>query len=83
VPLKHFPSHLIGSATGLMNFGGQLAGSVAPVVMGSLIVAFHGAYLAAFWFLVGSAIVSFLIAMTWRLAPPSLPLSQTASSHTS
>jgi nitrate/nitrite transporter NarK len=81
VPPKHFPSHLIGSATGLMNFGGQLAGSVAPVVMGSLIVAFHGVYLAAFWFLVGSAIVSFS-RYTQRLAPSSLP-SQAASSHTS
>ncbi|MET2989309.1 MFS transporter [Herbaspirillum seropedicae] len=86
VPLKHFPSHLIGSATGLMNFGGQLAGSIAPVVMGSLIVAFNGAYLAAFWFLVGSAMMSFLIAMTWRLAPPAAPaatLPETSSSHTS
>lgn len=70
VPLKRFRSNLIGSATGLMNFGGQMAGSTAPIVMGSLIVAFGGSYLAAFWFLVGAALVAFLLALTWRNPVP-------------
>lgn len=72
VPLKHFRSNLIGSATGLMNFGGQMAGSIAPIVMGSLIVAFGGTYLAAFWFLVAAAVVAFLVSLTWR-NPASIP----------
>jgi hypothetical protein len=33
---------LIGSATGLMNFGGQIGGSVAPAAMGALIAATGG-----------------------------------------
>ena len=63
-----------------------LASYLVGSLMGSLIVAFNGAYLAAFWFLVGSAMMSFLIAMTWRLAPPAAPatpLPETSSSHTS
>ncbi|SFB04061.1 Sugar phosphate permease [Collimonas sp. OK607] len=83
VPLKHFPAHLIGSATGLMNFGGQLAGSIAPLVMGSLIVAFNGSYFVAFWFLVTSAVVAFLVAMTWRLQPaPNLEVGQKHAART-
>ncbi|EJN28535.1 sugar phosphate permease [Pseudomonas sp. GM78] len=72
VPLKRFSSHLIGSATGLMNFGGQMAGSVAPIIMGSLIVAFDGSYMAAFWFLVAAAMTAFVIALTWRNPAPIL-----------
>lgn len=69
IPLKYFPEHLIGSATGLMNFGGQIAGSLAPSVMGALIVEFHGSYLVALSFLVSSALLAFLVAITWRAQP--------------
>jgi len=65
-PLKYFPSSMVGSVTGFMNFGGQLAGSVAPVVMGSLILKFGGSYQAAFWFLVASAFVAFAISLSWK-----------------
>jgi nitrate/nitrite transporter NarK len=64
--LRHFPEHLIGSATGLMNFGGQIGGSVAPVAMGALIASAGGSYLAAFYLLLGSAVISGVIATTWR-----------------
>lgn len=69
IPLKYFPEHLIGSATGLMNFGGQLAGSLAPFVMGTLIVMFHGSYFAALSFLVASALLSFIVSVSWRALP--------------
>jgi len=65
-PLRHFPEHLIGSATGLMNFGGQIGGSVAPVAMGALIAATGGSYLAAFCLLLASAVTSAVIATGWR-----------------
>jgi len=67
-PLRHFPEHLIGSATGLMNFGGQIGGSVAPVAMGALIAATGGSYLAAFCLLLVSAVMSAVIATGWRPA---------------
>jgi ACS family hexuronate transporter-like MFS transporter len=69
IPLRHFPEHLIGSATGLMNFGGQIAGLLAPFVMGTLIVVFHGSYMVALSFLVASALFAFLVAITWRAQP--------------
>jgi MFS family permease len=67
-PLRHFPEKLIGSATGLMNFGGQIGGSVAPAAMGALIAATGGSYLPAFSLLLASAITAALVAMNWRPA---------------
>jgi ACS family hexuronate transporter-like MFS transporter len=65
-PLRHFPEHLIGSTTGLMNFGGQIGGSVAPAAMGALIAASGGSYIAAFCLLLASAVTSAAVAMIWR-----------------
>ena len=77
-PLRHFPEHLVGSATGLMNFGGQIAGSIAPVAMGTLIAAFNGSFFAAFWLLLIAAILAVLVASTWSPAnEPALPSLQT------
>jgi len=77
-PLRHFPEHLVGSATGLMNFGGQIAGSIAPVAMGTLIAAFNGSFFAAFWLLLIAAILAVLVASTWSPAnEPPLPSLQT------
>jgi ACS family hexuronate transporter-like MFS transporter len=67
-PLRHFPEHLIGSATGLMNFGGQLGNSIAPVAMGALIAASGGSYLAAFWLLLVSGVLATLVSATWNPA---------------
>ncbi|MED4780973.1 hypothetical protein [Brevibacillus choshinensis] len=39
----------------MINFGGQVAGFVSPMVMGFLISAFNSSYDAAFWFLILSA----------------------------
>jgi nitrate/nitrite transporter NarK len=77
-PLRHFPEHLIGSATGLMNFGGQIGGSIAPVAMGALIAATGGSYLAAFCFLLTSAVMSAIIATSWRPAGDSVGAVQLA-----
>jgi ACS family hexuronate transporter-like MFS transporter len=67
-PLRHFPEHLIGSATGLMNFGGQLGNSITPVAMGALIAASGGSYLAAFWLLLVSGVLATLVSATWNPA---------------
>ena len=65
-PLRHFPEHLIGSASGLMNFGGQIGASIAPVAMGALIAAFGGSFFAAFWLLLAASALAMLVAMTWK-----------------
>jgi ACS family hexuronate transporter-like MFS transporter len=44
----------------------QIAGAVAPTVMGLLIAYSNGAFLPAFLFLIGSGVLSFAIALTWH-----------------
>ncbi|WP_176057956.1 MFS transporter [Paraburkholderia sp. BCC1876] len=70
MPLRYFPEHLIGSATGLMNFGGQMGATLAPIAMGALINASGGAYISAFWLLIGSAVGGVLVAATWKPIEP-------------
>ncbi|WP_267463532.1 MFS transporter [Bombilactobacillus apium] len=53
-----------GSSVRIVNFGGQLAGFVAPIVIGALVTAFKGSYSIAFLFLVGAAAVAFLSSLS-------------------
>ncbi|MFE6168987.1 MFS transporter [Viridibacillus arvi] len=64
MPLKYIHSSSIGTATGMVYLGGQLAGVIAPTLMGFMIQKFKGSYDAGFWFLIGALVVSFLIGMT-------------------
>lgn len=64
LPLKLLPTEVMGSATGMINFGGQVAGFVAPMVMGFLITASGGSYVTAFWFLIFGAALSAVISAT-------------------
>ncbi|WP_019123982.1 MFS transporter [Brevibacillus massiliensis] len=72
LPLKILPTEVMGSASGMINFGGQVAGFVSPMVMGFLISTFNGSYDAAFWFLVLSAVISIIACMTLGNAQKSL-----------
>lgn len=53
-----------GSSMGLLNFGGQLAGFIAPLAMGCLVDMFNGSYNAAFLFLVFSVGIAFVVSLT-------------------
>ncbi|MBV7504869.1 MFS transporter [Bacillus sp. sid0103] len=64
LPLKFLPTAVMGSAAGMINFGGQLAGFVSPMIMGFLITAFNGSYDAAFYFLILSSIISVVACFT-------------------
>ncbi|MDB5992354.1 MAG: Major facilitator transporter [Herbaspirillum sp.] len=66
LPLKMIDSSNMGSASGIINLGSQLAGVVSPAVMGYLIVAYSGSYNGAFGFLIGCAVVSVAVSMTLR-----------------
>ena len=66
LPQKMLPGAVIGSASGMINLGGQSAGFISPVIIGFMISAFNGSYDAAFWFLIGSACLSALASMTIR-----------------
>jgi len=56
--VKQVPSNVMGSAGSLSTFGSQLAGLVTPFVIGVLVDAFHGSFIAAFGFMIVFAIVS-------------------------
>jgi sugar phosphate permease len=58
LPLSIIPKEVMGTASGVVNVGGQLAGVVSPVAMGWLIQKTGGSFEAAFIFIVASVILS-------------------------
>lgn len=52
MPMQWMTAHEVGTATGVIIFGQQLAGVVAPVIMGYLISLFDGSYDAVFGFVI-------------------------------
>lgn len=64
IPLKHMKTESIGTATGILNFGQQLAGILAPSIMGYMITMFNGSYIAVFLFVIFTVAISFVISLT-------------------
>ncbi|MEO4052717.1 MFS transporter [Solibacillus sp. CAU 1738] len=58
---KAFPSQIIGSAAGLINFSGQIAGFISPMAIGFLITALNGSFAAGIGFLIFGTVI-FMIA---------------------
>ena len=59
IPLRVLPRDRTGTATGLINVGGQIAGAASPLIMGLLADAYS--FTAAFGFLVVGTIVGVII----------------------
>ncbi|RLL42666.1 MFS transporter [Oceanobacillus piezotolerans] len=55
--LKRIPPEYAGTAMGMANTGGQLAGFVTPTLIGLMVDAFNGSYNAAVWMLMVISIV--------------------------
>ncbi|MFZ7942796.1 MULTISPECIES: MFS transporter [Bacillaceae] len=55
--LKRIPSDYAGTAMGMANTGGQLAGFVTPALIGFMVDSFNGSYNAAMWLLVVISII--------------------------
>ena len=62
IVLKIVTGNIAGSATMIVNMGGQVAGFISPVVMGYLVSVFNGSFNAVFYYLVGAASVCALSA---------------------
>ncbi|WP_026573892.1 MFS transporter [Bacillus sp. UNC438CL73TsuS30] len=60
LPLKLLPQESMGSAVGIMYFGGQMAGTIAPTLMGYTITLFNGSYSGAFTLLIFSLVIPIL-----------------------
>lgn len=65
IPLKHLPDESVGTASGIINFGGQVAAGIAPVVIGMLVTAGKGSFNFAFGFLVAAGVGALLLALSW------------------
>ncbi|WP_233832261.1 MFS transporter [Paraburkholderia sp. ZP32-5] len=65
IPLKRLPDPLVGTAAGVVNFGGQLAASISPAVIGLLVAHFGGSFVPAMLFLVAAGAGAFLACITW------------------
>ena len=57
IVLKIVTGNIAGSATMIVNMGGQVAGFISPVVMGYLVSVFNGSFNAVFYYLIGAASV--------------------------
>jgi len=64
------PAHIMGSSSGTVNFGGQVAGFISPFVMGYLIDKNNGSFDAAFIFLIVAMLASVVVAFTVKQERP-------------
>lgn len=64
IVLKKLPSSITGSAMGIANTGGQLAGFITPMAIGFMVDAFNGSFDAAFWMLIGFALICIVSLVT-------------------
>lgn len=55
IVLKIVTGSIAGSASTLINVGGQVAGFISPVIMGYLVYAFNGSFNAVFYYLMAAA----------------------------
>lgn len=64
MPLKYLEKKTVGSATGIVYFGGQTAGIIAPTLMGFMIERNNGSFAAAFWVMIIAMVIPFIVGMT-------------------
>ena len=67
LPLKYFPQNSMGSTIGIMYFGGQMAGTIAPTLIGYMLTIFNGSYNGAFTLLMGSLFISIIASFFLKL----------------
>ena len=62
LPHRMMEPQVVGTAFGILNFGGQAAGIFSPTIMGALISASGGSYDSAFYFLIVCCLIAAVIA---------------------
>jgi len=62
LPHRIMKQKVVGTAFGILNFGGQAAGILSPMIMGALISASGGSYKSAFLFLAVCCLIATIIA---------------------
>jgi sugar phosphate permease len=64
--MDHIPTNIMGRASGIVNFGGQMAGVVSPPIIGYLIKNGGGSYDSAFMFMIIALVASACVTMTLK-----------------
>ncbi|WP_285767335.1 MFS transporter [Peribacillus sp. SI8-4] len=62
LPHRVMEQKVVGTAFGILNFGGQAAGIFSPMIMGALIASSGGSYKSAFLFLTACCLIAGVIA---------------------
>lgn len=69
MPLKYFSQDSMGSTVGIMYFGGQMAGTIAPTLLGYMITLFNGSYDAAFTVLIFALVIPIITCLFLHVKP--------------
>jgi sugar phosphate permease len=64
--MDQIPTKIMGRASGIVNFGGQMAGVVSPPIMGFLIQSSGGSYNSAFVFMIIALVASAAVTLTLK-----------------
>jgi sugar phosphate permease len=64
--MDQIPASTMGRASGVINFGGQMAGVVSPPIMGFLIQSAGGSYSSAFIFMIIALVASAAVTLTLK-----------------
>ena len=64
LPMNYISKTNMGAASGFISIGAQLAAFISPLIIGYLIQRSGGEFFTTFAFLIGAALVSFLIVVT-------------------
>ena len=63
IPVNVLPKEVMGASAATVNFGGQIAGFISPIVMGYLVQITGGSFNAAFIFIIAAAVVAALVSL--------------------
>ncbi|MCM3571454.1 MFS transporter [Neobacillus mesonae] len=66
LPMNVLKPEVMGSSSAFINFGGQAAGFLSPIVIGYLIQKAGGSFDTAFYFLIAAILVSSVLTLTVR-----------------
>ena len=64
LPITTIPRSLMGAVTGLINTAGQLAAFASPMLIGYLVGATGGSFVAAFWLMIVAVLISCALVFT-------------------
>jgi sugar phosphate permease len=66
IPMTVLPKEVMGASATTINFGGQIAGFISPLVMGFLVQKSGGTFGTAFTFLIAATLAAVVVALTIR-----------------